>query len=104
MTDATPAFLSREIIDALHARSLEAYGGLTGVGDDGGLQSAIFAPQNVYFYENGDLFEVAAAYAFHIAEAQAYLDGNKRTAVASALVFFALQWRNDHKGGADGSL
>ena len=42
-------------------------------------------PQNVFFYGEGDLFEIAAAYAFHIAEAQAFLDGNKRAAVASAL-------------------
>jgi death-on-curing protein len=33
------------------------------------------------------LFEIAAAYAFHLAEAQAYVDGNKRTAIASALLF-----------------
>ena len=33
------------------------------------------------------MFDIAASYAFHIAEAQAYLDGNKRTAVAAALTF-----------------
>lgn len=44
-------------------------------------------PRNVFCYENGDIFEIAAAYAFHLAESQAYVDGNKRTAVASALVF-----------------
>lgn len=75
------------MIDVLHSRSLNEHGGLAGIGDEGGLESAICAPQNVFFYEGGDLFEVAAAYAFHIAEAQAYLDGNKRTAVSSALVF-----------------
>jgi len=41
-------------------------------------------------YGQGDLFDVAAGYAFHIAEAQAFIDGNKRTAVASAMVFLAL--------------
>jgi death-on-curing protein len=44
-------------------------------------------PRNVYYYAQGDLFDVAAAYAFHISEAQAFLDGNKRTAIAAALVF-----------------
>jgi death-on-curing protein len=38
-----------------------------------------------YLYE--DVFAMAAAYAFHIAEAQAFLDGNKRTAVLAAIVF-----------------
>jgi len=36
------------------------------------------------------VFAVAAAYAFHIAQNQAFLDGNKRTAVAAALVFLAM--------------
>lgn len=47
-------------------------------------------PQHLHFYEQANLFEIAAAYAFHIAEAQAYVDGNKRTAVASALIFLEL--------------
>ncbi len=42
---------------------------------------------NTWFYGRGDLYDVAAAYAFHIAEAQAFIDGNKRTAVAAALSF-----------------
>jgi death on curing protein len=41
----------------------------------------------VYFYGQGDLFEIAASYAFHIAQSQAYFDGNKRTAVQAALDF-----------------
>jgi death on curing protein len=38
---------------------------------------------------SGDLFEIAAAYAFHIAQAQAFVDGNKRTAVAAAVSFLS---------------
>jgi death-on-curing protein len=41
----------------------------------------------VYFYGDGDLYEIAAAYAFHIAESQAYLDGNKCTGVQAAVDF-----------------
>jgi death-on-curing protein len=44
-------------------------------------------PCNVWLYAQGDLFDIAAAYAFHLAEAQAFLDGNKRTGMAAALVF-----------------
>ena len=58
-----------------------------GIRDKGALESAIFHPQNVYSYGAGDLFDVAAAYAYHIAEAQAFLDGNKRAAIGAALVF-----------------
>jgi death on curing protein len=42
---------------------------------------------NVYHHGNGDLYEIAAGYAYHIAESQAFLGGNKRTAVRAALVF-----------------
>jgi death-on-curing protein len=38
----------------------------------------------------GDLFDIAAGYCFHIAEAQAFFDGNKRTAVAAALTFLEI--------------
>ena len=41
-------------------------------------------------YLHGDVFEMAAAYAFHIGEAQAFLDGNKRTGIHAALSFLAL--------------
>jgi len=55
--------------------------------NESGLESAIAQPQNVYFYGNGDLYEIAAAYAYHIAESQAFLDGNKRTGIQAALDF-----------------
>ena len=44
------------------------------------------AAQNVYYYGGGDVYEVAAAYAYHLAESQAYLDGNKRTGAQAAFV------------------
>ena len=37
-----------------------------------------------------DLFAMAAAYAYHLAESQAFVDGNKRTALNAALVFLGL--------------
>ncbi len=82
-----PEFLSWEIIEQLHADSLSLFGGSAGVRDRGLVESALAAGKNTYYYGGGNLFEIAAAYAFHIAEAQAFLDGNKRTAVAAALTF-----------------
>lgn len=69
---------------------MQAWGGLSGLRSEHGLESAIGQPQNVYSYGNGDLYEVAAAYAQCIAESQAYLDGNKRTAVDAALGFLEI--------------
>jgi len=51
------------------------------------VESALASARNTCLYGRGDVFDIAASYAFHIAEAQAYLDGNKRTAVAAALTF-----------------
>jgi death on curing protein len=78
-------FLSIEAVLELHSRSIERFGGTEGIRDRGSLESAVIHPQNVLFYARGDLYDVAAAYAFHIAESQAFLDGNKRTAAAAAL-------------------
>lgn len=87
MSTKQPEFLTWDILVALHRRSLERWGGLDGVRDRAGLESALGAAENVFFYGGGDLHEIAAAYAFHLAESQGFLDGNKRTAIASATVF-----------------
>ena len=63
-----PYFLTREQIDIIHRDQIEAWGGLHGLRSEDALESAIAQPQNVYFYGDGDLYEIAAAYAFHIAE------------------------------------
>jgi death-on-curing protein len=82
-----PEFLTPAIVEQLHADSLALFGGSAGVRDRGMVESALASARNTYLYGRGDLFDIAASYAFHIAEAQAYLDGNKRTAVAAALTF-----------------
>ncbi|HLP78595.1 MAG TPA: type II toxin-antitoxin system death-on-curing family toxin [Candidatus Paceibacterota bacterium] len=82
-----PEFLTRAIVEQLHTDSLTLFGGSAGIRDEGLVDSALASARNTYLYGYGDLFEIAASYAFHIAEAQAFLDGNKRTAVAAALTF-----------------
>ncbi len=85
-----PVFLTLEQVLTLHRGALERHGGQDGIRDSGALESAVIQPRNVYHYARGDLFDVAAAYAFHLAGAQAFLDGNKRTGMAAALVFLRL--------------
>lgn len=82
-----PAFLSREKVLELHRISLQLHGGLDGLREPGLLDSALMQPEAAYFYGQGDLAAIAAAYAFHIAQNQPFLDGNKRTAMGSALTF-----------------
>jgi death-on-curing protein len=89
MTD-DPAFLTLTQVEALHRLALQRHGGQEGVRDPAGLESAVMHPLNVWLYGQGDLFDVAAAYAFHIAQSQAFLDGNKRTAIGAGLTFLRI--------------
>ncbi len=86
----TPRFLSLSQVEFLHAVSLERFGGLAGTRESGLVASALASAENSLWYGKGDLFDVAAAYAFHLAESQAFLDGNKRAGAAAALVFLDL--------------
>lgn len=85
-----PGFITRERVDVLHRRSLEAHGGQDGTRNEHGLESAFAQPRNMFCYGQGDLFDLAAAYAYHIAENQPFIDGNKRTAITTALAFLEL--------------
>jgi death on curing protein len=90
MSGNDPIFLTRTQVDRLHNIGLERYGGQAGIGDSGLMDSALASAKNTFFYGGGDVFDIAAAYAFHIAEAQAFNDGNKRTAIGAALIFLEL--------------
>ena len=81
-------FLTIEEVVVIHADQIDRYGGDRGLRDRGLLESATHAAQNVAAYVEGcDLCDLAAAYIFHLAENQPFVDGNKRAALASALVF-----------------
>ncbi len=84
-----PIFLTVAEVLEIHADQLDAYGGIHGIRDQSLLESAVMTPQASFGgeYLHQDLFEMAAAYAFHIAENPPFLDGNKRTALVAALVF-----------------
>jgi death-on-curing protein len=90
MSADEPLFLTRAQVERLHDRSLVTFGGSAGIGDEGLIQSALASAKNTFFYGQGDLFDIAAAYAFHLAEAQAFVDGNKRTGIGAALTFLEL--------------
>jgi death-on-curing protein len=84
-----PVFLSREAVDAIHEASLREFGGANGIRDENALESALAQPMHEFFYRDADLFQIAAAYAFHLAENQPFIDGNKRAGLLSALNFLA---------------
>ena len=73
-----PRFLTLHEVYGIHARSLAEHGGSEGVRDSGLVESALASARNTFHYANGDLFDVAASYAFHLAESQAFI--NRSTA------------------------
>jgi death-on-curing protein len=83
-------FLNRAQVDRIHSGQLENWGGRSGLRNENGLESAIAQAQNVYAYESSDLYELAATYAYHLAESQAYFDGNKRVGIQAALDFLEI--------------
>ena len=85
-------FLSLSDILLIHADQIRIYGGLTGVRDLSLLSSALAMPESSFDgkYLHTDLIEMSAAYGFHICQNHPFIDGNKRTALSSALVFLDL--------------
>ncbi len=82
-------FLSIEDVMRIQERVIARDGGLAGVRDVGLLASAVTMPQQMFGgqYVHEDLAAMAAAYLFHLAKNHAFLDGNKRVALASAIMF-----------------
>ncbi len=83
-------FLATEDVLYIHQNQIERYGGEHGVRDQHLLESAVAQPQATFDgqYLHSDLFEMAAAYLFHIVQNHPFADGNKRTGAVAALVFF----------------
>lgn len=82
-------FLSVDDVLEIHADQIERYGGEHGVRELGLLESAVQQPQAGFNgeYLHTDIYEMAAAYAFHIVQNHPFIDGNKRAGAASSLVF-----------------
>ena len=84
-------FLSVDDVNRLHERTVDLQGGSPGIRDSGLLDAAVAMPMQTFGgeYLHPDIPAMAAAYHFHICQAHAYVDGNKRTAVLAALAFLA---------------
>ncbi len=87
-----PRFLTMSEVLLILQDQIRRYGGTYGVRDPELLSSALAMPEATFEgkYLHRDLYEQAAAYAFHLCQNHPFVDGNKRTALASALVFLSL--------------
>lgn len=87
-----PRFLDLAHILQIHHSMIDHYGGSPGLRDAGLLQSALAMPATTYGgeYLHSNLFEQAAAYLYHLVLNHPFVDGNKRTGAAAALIFLAI--------------
>lgn len=87
-----PIFLSLSRVLALHREIIDIYGGSDGLRDRGLAESAVAQPSARYdgAYLHTDLFEMAAAYLFHLVSNHPFVDGNKRIGAAAAIIFLEL--------------
>jgi death-on-curing protein len=85
-----PEWLDVDIIIDVHAEQLALFGGGDGMRDFGLLESALARPQNKFAYGETDLAALAASYAFGVAKNHPFVDGNKRAAFASLIVFLGM--------------
>lgn len=82
-----PFWVQRAVVLIAHDEALAAHGGAAGVRDMGLLDSALARPQNLFAYGESDAAALAGAYAFGIIRNHPFVDGNKRTAFMTAVLF-----------------
>ena len=88
----SPIFLTLDEVIEIHRDMIERYGGSAGTRDMALLQSAVAMPQAGFGgqFLHADLFEMAAAYLFHIVQNHPFVDGNKRVGAMAAFTFLKL--------------
>ncbi len=86
-----PTWLSRMVVDAIHADQLREHGGLTGLRDENLLESALARPRQAWHYATTtDVPVLAAAYAFGLVRNHPYRDGNKRIGFLAMVTFLGV--------------
>jgi death-on-curing protein len=85
-------FLDFDRIVQLNRLAVKTFGGSDGIRDKGLIESAIHQPQasfgDQYLHET--IYQMAAAYYYHISESQGFSDGNKRTGFLCLFAFLKL--------------
>lgn len=78
----TIKYIKKNIVLTFHRQLIEDYGGLDGLRDEGLLESALAQAETTMFgeYLHQDIFEMAAAYGYHLCQNHPFIDGNKRVA------------------------
>ncbi len=82
-----PKWITYDQAIAIHSRQLRRFGGAAGLRDEGMLQSALERPVNKWRNERASVTELAATYAFGLVKNYPFVDGNKRIAFMTMMIF-----------------
>ena len=87
-----PIFLGLDEMIEIHHDQIKRYGGPAGIRDIDLLKSAVAMPPATFGgeYLHKNLYEMAAAYLFHITRNHPFIDGNKRTGAVASVVFLIM--------------
>lgn len=85
-----PVWVPMQVVHIIHDRQISRHGGISGLRDGALLASGCNRALDKFSYEKADIFQCAAAYAYGISKAHAFLDGNKRTAFVTCATFLRL--------------
>ena len=87
-----PDFLGLDEVIEIHNDQIKRYGGHHGIRDIELLKSAIAMPAADFgeTYLHTDIYEMAAAYLYHIVRNHPFIDGNKRTGAVASVVFLMM--------------
>ena len=97
-----PVWVPLQAVVIIHDRQIARHGGAAGLRDIHLLQAAVERPRNKVAYTDPRVEDIAAAYAFGIAKAHAFVDGNKRTAFVTSATFLRLNGFGLHPDPLDG--
>jgi death-on-curing protein len=85
-----PQWIDLSVVLAIHEQQIAEHGGALGIRDLGMIESALGRPQNLLLYNDPDIFDLAAAYGYGLAQNHGFIDGNKRTAYVVTRLFLIL--------------
>ena len=85
-----PQWIDLSVVLAIHEQQIAEHGGALGIRDLGMIESALGRPQNLLLYNGPDIFDLAAAYGYGLAQNHGFIDGNKRTAYVVTRLFLIL--------------
>ncbi len=83
-------FLTKDQVVRMQRANIDEFGGAHGLREEGAFESALAAAQNRALYDEADEVTCAATYGFHLCQAHAFVDGNKRVAGAAMLILLDL--------------